>query len=59
MNKILLILTMLSLLSPGCAGSVAKSFKVKIDCTNCKTPYGSGDKVDIFIERDIEVKNKG
>ena len=48
-------MAMILLTIQSCAGKVDKSFKVDIVCRNCKTPYGTGEEINLKIERDISV----
>lgn len=36
----------------GCM-AINKSLKVKVECENCQTPYGSGEKINLSVERII------
>ncbi|OPX89073.1 MAG: hypothetical protein A4E53_01681 [Pelotomaculum sp. PtaB.Bin104] len=58
MNKKLLMMIVASVLLVGCSGTVNKSLTVDIKCTNCKTPYGSGDKVEVRLDRTIFAESR-
>lgn len=50
-----MIAVLLSLLLSGCAANVERSVKYSVNCSECKTPYGSGDKVSIEILKTLKM----
>jgi hypothetical protein len=53
MNKLLLVLT---LVFAGCVSAdILRTAKYEIKCTDCKTPYGTGNVVSVTVEKLLQV----
>ena len=50
MNKLISVGILLLMLT-GCAFN--RHVVISVDCKNCKTPYGSGDEINITIDKTL------
>lgn len=55
-NKIILLVAIFFL--TGCAGSVQRKVNISVLCEKCVTPYGKGDKLQIKIEKELDIDRR-